>query len=346
MKLFVQGSLLGERPHYVSATGTTHAATLQTLLGFGDGTRRFDPVGLRQYFDRRPDGERTCFKDAKLLPAGSNLYRSADGLHFCSRELPEPDGPLLPLLEQVLSELAASNTKYVVALSGGLDSALVLALILRLTGRTVPVVTLATEIPGYCELDQTLQTARLLGVASVDIIKVRREELVAALPDAIAACETPLFNLHPVARILLARVLAHRGYDVMFTGDGADQVFTGSDARNYLPIVGAMVRATGLRLLSPFFDERVVGWARNHGADADKSALRQAAASILPAEVVWREKSPRFAPDFDLNHYRDSQLERQLALLLGLTPPDSEPGPDQTLWATTAILTRHLGGTC
>ena len=232
------------------------------------------------------------------------------------------------------------------ALSGGLDSALVLALVQRLAQRPVPVVTLATRLPGYCELEQTLATARLLGVDSVEIIEASSEELMATLPAAIAACETPLFNLHPVARLLLARAVAQRGHAAIITGDGADQVFSSADGRNYLPIVGSMVRAAGLTSLSPFFDERIAGWSRNHGADPEKKALRQAASAILPTATAWRKKSPRFAPDFDLSHYRDSRLESQLAPRLGLTPPDLNPGPEPTLWATTAILARHLGGTC
>jgi asparagine synthase (glutamine-hydrolysing) len=347
MKLLIQGSPLGVMPHYLAADGAKHASTLRELLGFlGDGMRAIDPVGLRQYFDRRPDGERTCFRNAKLLPAGLDLYQADDGLRCSRRELPKPDLELLPLMEQVLGELLSQNPNFVVALSRGLDSALVLALAQRLRNKPVPVVTLATRLVGYCELEQTLETARLLGVDSVEVIDVGGQDLVAALPSAIAACETPLFNLHPVSRILLARAVAHCGYDAMLTGDGADQVFAGSDARNYLPIVGAMARATRLAFVSPFFDERIVGWARNHGADAEKTMLRQAASQILPPELVWRKKSARLAPEFELNQYRDLSLENKVAPLLGLKSPDSRPGPEQTLWATTALLARHLGGTC
>ena len=106
-----------------------------------------------------------------------------------------------------------------------------------------------------------------------------------------------------------------------------------------------MVRSTGLKCLSPFFDERVMGWAQHHGTNPDKTGLRETAAEILPAELVWRKKTPRFTPDFDLRRYRDSELENQLAPQLGLTPPESAAGPQQTLWATTAILLRHMGGT-
>jgi len=347
VKLLVQGSPMGMMPHYISATRGAHAPTLRELLDLlGDQARAIDPVGLRQYFDRHPDGERTCFQEAKLLPAGSDLYCDGENLRCHGRRLPLPQGSLLSLLEHALQESLICADKVAVALSGGLDSALVFALTRRVTGKAVPVVTLATRLPGYCELEQTLENARLLGIDSVEVIEANEADLISALPDAIAGCETPLFNLHPVSKLLLAREVSHRGYDALLTGDGADQVFAASDPRNYLPIVGAIVRATGLTLLSPFLDERVVGWAKCHGTDPEKTALRQAAAALLPAELVWCKKTPRLAPDFDLTGYRDHQLESQLAPRLGLPLPNSQPGPQQTLWATTAMLARHLGGTC
>ena len=301
--------------------------------------------GLRQYFDRRPDGRRTCFEKVQILPAGCDLYSTDGKLSVQQRNLPSSGGPLLPLLEARIAALLARARNLAVALSGGLDSALVLALVHRLTGRRVPVITIATEFPGYCELDETLETARRLNAGEVDVVRVQAEQMISALPDAIAACETPLFNLHPVTKLLLARAAAQRGFDAILTGDGADQVFAGSDARNYLPIVGAMVRTTGIALLSPFFDERIVGWAAHHGTDAEKTPLRTVAAQIIPPEIAWRKKSPRLAPDFILEKYRDPLLEAQLAPLLQLVAPGAGRGPEQTLWATIALLVQQRGGT-
>src|SRR5690349_14987740 len=136
MKLLVRGTPLGEMPHYIAAQGAAHASTLRELFGCLNA-RAIDPVGLRQYFDRRPDGERTCFVGARLLPAGCDLYRNGEGLHW-RRKLPEdaegpvgesptgagespappifntgsePSGALLPLLEQVLCELLSRTEK-------------------------------------------------------------------------------------------------------------------------------------------------------------------------------------------------------------------------------------------
>jgi asparagine synthase (glutamine-hydrolysing) len=351
MKLLRQGSALGELPYYIAADDGAHASTIRELLNVLDRTkgdaRTLDPIGLRQYFDRRPDGERTCFQNAKRLPAGSDLYVGEGAtLHTRRRDFSESNHPLLDLLEIVVADLLARADNPVVALSGGLDSALVLALVRRVGGNAIPVVTLATQFAGYCELEQTLATARALEIDSVEVITMGEDEFRAALPDAIAACETPLFNLHPVSKLLLARAVAQRGCHALITGDGADQVFAGADGRNYLPIVGALARGAATTLLSPFFDERVVGWAGRHVIDVDKTELRRAASAVLPAELVWRKKTPRLAPDFDLSCLRDAELESRLAARFGLNPPDLTPGPQQTLWATAAILIRQLGGRC
>ena len=346
MNLLHQGSLFGESPHYLAQDERVHASSLRELLGrINRDSCTVDTLGLRQYFERRPDGIRTCFQRAERLPAGFDLYEDGGRLRTRCRDLlPPPDGPLLPLLEECIVALLAGAENVAVALSGGLDSALVLSLVRRLTGRAVPILTIATGLPGYCELEETLATARTLDCGTVDVIQVESAQIIDALPNAIAACETPLFNLHPVSKLLLARGAAQRGFDAIITGDGADQVFAGSDARNYIPIVGAMVRASGVKLLSPFFDERIAAWAGHHGTDPGKTALRHAAATVLPSEITRRKKNPRLAPEFLLENFRDETLEAQLAPQLDLRPPAAGPGPEQTLWATTAILIRHLGG--
>jgi hypothetical protein len=206
------------------------------------------------------------------------------------------------------------------------------------------IVTLATDLPGYCEREITLATANALDANEVDIIEASADDFVSALPTAIAACETPLYNLHPVSKWLLARALQQRGFDTIITGDGADQVFAGSDPRNYLPIVGAMTRAAGITLASPFLDPIVIDSAICYGIDPQKTALRVAAAELIPREIAKRPKQPRLAPDFDLAHFRSVEADASLSRMLGASPPPGSAGPENTLWATATLLYQALGG--
>ena len=46
-------------------------------------------------------------------------------------------------------------------------------------------------------------------------------------------------------------------FEVLVTGDGADEVFRGAAGADYLPVVGAIVRAAGLVESAPFLDPGV-----------------------------------------------------------------------------------------
>jgi len=329
---------LGARPHYFVQDGSDHGPTISGLLARMP-RREWDSDGVRAYLSRSPDGSRTCFRGVRAVGPGMVLVRDGDEVRL--RREPAFDGPRLPLstaLERSVAGLAADGRRAAVALSGGLDSALLVAL-LRAAGRDdIPVVTLATHLDGHCELRETRAVAKKLGVH--DLQEIEAGSLVAALPDAIAAAEAPLFNLHPVSRWLLARALRRAGFEVLLTGDGADQLFSGSDPRNYLPLVGAMTRAAGLELRSPFFDPRVAASAP--APTPDKSALRVAAARWLPPDIANRRKSPRFAPPLDPSDHWHPAAISSLAAQIGVPAP--QPGTDAaaTLWTTLGLLSELL----
>src|SRR5690349_16764350 len=99
MRLLHRGSWLGELPCYIACAEQVHARSLRDLFATaGDGSPRLDEEGLRQYFSRSPDGVRTCFQRAQVLPAGCDLFSDNGKMVYCRRTLPELNGPLLPLL--------------------------------------------------------------------------------------------------------------------------------------------------------------------------------------------------------------------------------------------------------
>ena len=334
---------LGLEPWYYTDEGA-HGPTIASLFAAQPAlSRALDLVGVRQFLSRKPDGAHTCFAAARLLPAGCELWQNEVACELRSETAPKPcDETLLTLLKRAIGRILASGRRIALALSGGLDS----ALLLRLAGNTVPVFTLATELEGYCELGRTVANAETLGVQNLHVIHIDAEDFVGTLPEAIAACETPLYNLHPVSKWLLARELRTRGFDAMLTGDGADQVFAGADPRNYLPIVGGLTRAAGVPIVSPFLDPEVIACASRLMLDPDKTALREAAIAMLPRELAFSKKTPRFCPDFDLSRYRDAAFEKALASRLHTQIPSNAPGPEATLWATLALLFRQMEGAC
>ena len=132
-------------------------------------------------------------------------------------------------------------------------------------------------------------------------IRVGAQDYVDALPAAIAACEAPLYNLHPVSRHLLARAVRADGHTTLISGDGADEIFRGDSGADYLPLVGALTRAAGLTALAPFLAPPLASVA----PDPDKHELRRLARVVeqagqervvlgfdRPLDPAWRIADP------------------------------------------------------
>lgn len=222
------------------------------------------------------------------------------------------------------------------ALSGGVDSAVLAGLL----GRRVVAYTLAPEFAGYGEVEEARAVAGRFGVELREVA-VREADYVEGLPAAIRGCESALYNLHPVSRLLLARAARADGVEWMITGDGADEIFKKTRGADYLPIVGAMMRAAGLTAVAPFLAagvaERVVG-------DPDKRALRALAGELgVPEGVAWRAKRPRLAPAMDLRGLVGGEEVAALGRCLGRAPGDATDR-ERVGWTTLALLTRCFPG--
>ena len=286
----------------------------------GDTSVLLDPAGVRAAFgEREPDGA-TCIAGARrvLAPAPRR----------------EPPRPLRGLLERVCATLPAGRVA--LALSGGVDSAVLAALL----GARATVYTLVPGLPGYGEEAEASAVAARLGLP-LRRVHVGPRDYVDSLPAVIAACECPLYNLHPVSRYLLARQVRADGFDALVTGDGADEVFCGTSGADYLPIVDALARAAGLAPVTPFLDRRVAPFVAE---DREKRALRALALELgVPGEIALRPKQPRFAPPIDLSALWDAPRIDELARSLGRTA-SAATDRERVGWVTLALLSRCFPG--
>lgn len=249
-------------------------------------------------------------------------------------------GTVRAALDRALDDLAMETRRCAIALSGGLDSALVVAM-LRLRGRCdIPVFTLVSGLPGYCEWETTRAMAAQLGVGDLQVIEINAEDMVQAFPSAIAEAGCPLFNLHPVSRWLLVSRLRDQGYEVLITGDGADQVFAGSDPRNYLPIVGSLTRAAGMELRSPFLHEWVIASAPP--PTPDKAALRAVAREFLSLECAQRPKTATYAPALDVAAHWRADAITSLAERMACPAPQPGASAESVLWTSLGLLADFL----
>jgi len=327
----------GIRRLYFRPADRRRAATLRALAT-EDG---LDPAGVRAAWGLAPHGPRTWLAAIRQVPPGMRLHCWSAGE---PRFAPAPPAASRPLEDALLAAIAGwRGPEPVLALGGGLDGALVLAL-WRAAGRALPaVVTVRTDLPDYDESERAGRIAAAFG-ARPEPVLVGGDELVAALPEAVAVMEQPLYNLHPVARWRLARAAAVRGGRTLLTGDGADQLMRAVPAPDYLPLVAALTEGAGLDLWSPFFDESVQGAALARGPDPDKQALRALAARLgVPDWVAQAPKRPQYAPALDLSRHADRRALEALAAELGW--PLSLASDRQAVgWITLALARRQITG--
>jgi asparagine synthetase B (glutamine-hydrolysing) len=313
------------------------APTLRQLFANPLVPCRLDDAGVRMHLGLKPlDATATCFAGVAAVRPGCALLRRNGGWIQEPLPLPAADGALLELLAGALDEALAPGTA--LALGGGLDATLLLAVIRCVLGKSVPVFSLCPRIPGYSERAAIISTARGFAVEP-ELLEVAEYDFVAALPDCVRFAEVPLYNLHPVSKLLFARRLQEWGIRQVITGDGADQVFAGVPGWDYLPIVGALFDGAGVRLCCPFLHPRVSAWGRTR-ADPAKTALRELARGLLPASVAEAPKVPQLAPEMDLSGVAQPRyLEIASRTLEDVDPATGKPG---VRVVTLALLVQHF----
>jgi asparagine synthase (glutamine-hydrolysing) len=111
-------------------------------------------------------------------------------------------------------------------LSGGVDSAGVLAL--AMARATVPLAafTYCCSTPGFDEEAPAREVAFQLG-APFHPLHLDDAELAASLAEATRIAELPSHNAHGAARFLLGRFAREHGCKVVLTGEGADELLAG-----------------------------------------------------------------------------------------------------------------------
>ncbi len=209
--------------------------------------------------------------------------------------------PLGQALTTILLRFPAAEP-VAVALSGGLDS-WVLALLLRGAGYTVRGLSLVSRVPGYCEWEQVEALSRRFQLP-VEPIEVAEGGFEAALPRFLAVTRTPIYNLHPVSKLLLAEGAAARGVRSLVSGDAADQVFRCETSCDLLPLTQACFRHTRVELHAPFLSPEVRALCTV--PDPDKRPLRELAAELGIPPIP---KRPTLYPGGDILERTAQMLE-------------------------------------
>ncbi len=115
--------------------------------------------------------------------------------------------------------------KYCCQLSGGVDSALIAALVSKFGGKTHCFTVTFPNDP-FDESKKARRIAKYIG-AKFTTIPLTPKKIIDNLAKAIIQSEGISINSHIVGKYLLHQKMHEAGYKVVFTGEGADEVFRG-----------------------------------------------------------------------------------------------------------------------
>ncbi len=219
--------------------GIAFASEPQALLGAGLAARAVRAAARAELLQMQfTCGAETIFPGIFRVLPGETL-RIADG-HLVERSrVPAlPEGPpeaigeadALARLDRALMESVdlhqRSDVPYGLFLSGGIDSAAILATMARLDTRPVLAFTAGFDVAGAAdERAQAAAMARSVG-ALHETITITREMVWRELPQIVACMDDPAADYAIIPTWFLAR-LARTRVKVVLSGEGGDEIFGG-----------------------------------------------------------------------------------------------------------------------
>jgi asparagine synthase (glutamine-hydrolysing) len=236
--LFAARDRLGIKPLFFRWTGSTltFASELEAVLAADDAADRhldidsFDAYLRLQYVP----GPRTMVSGISQLPAGSTMLLALAPAQLTSERYwrPRPGRAARTSAGDLQARLAATVQSHLVAdvpvgalLSGGLDSSLIVAHMVRASGGTVHTFSVGFDDDRLDERAAARRVAAHLGTTHHERI-VTAADAAADLPHVVASMDQPLADYAALPTYHIARFAA-RHVKVVLTGEGADELFGG-----------------------------------------------------------------------------------------------------------------------
>jgi asparagine synthase (glutamine-hydrolysing) len=232
----------GIKPLYYAQTNEifAFASEPQVLLAAGFGTRTPLPGKVAELLQLKfTTGAETIFPGILRVLPGETLVIEHGRIVSRHRSTALPEGHPRPIghqeaLRQVDDILAGSvavhlqsDVPYGLFLSGGVDSAALLALMTRLTGNRIQALTCGWQ--GAAGVDETVEARRLAAVMGAECERVEMGEAdFWNLAPQIAACiDDPTADAAILPSWMLGRAARAGGLKVTLCGEGGDELFGG-----------------------------------------------------------------------------------------------------------------------
>lgn len=240
---------VGICPLFWSRQGDTlyFASEIKALIASGAVRPEADPRGLDHLFTFFAlSSRRTTFKGVQALEPGH--YLRIDLPNGGGRAEPverkywdfdfpdwgqELDGDVSQLTDdfQAVFERAVdirlrADVPVVGYLSGGVDSAFVMATAARVAGRPLPSFTISIPKKELDEADEAMEAARAIG-GHPTVVPAGSDLITSSYAALVRAAEAPVLDTSCAALLALSREVRSQGYKVVLTGEGADEGFAG-----------------------------------------------------------------------------------------------------------------------
>lgn len=273
-KLFLSRDRLGVRPLFYALVdhNIVFGSEIKSIFAHPDVPRELDLEALDQVFTfwcTLPP--RSIFKGIRELPPGHSLIFQ-EGLlriqpYWCLNFDAVANGDtseeafrdqLEALLVDATRIRLRSDVPVGAYLSGGLDSAIITALINRFTHERLRTFSIGFSAK---ELDESAFQQEVIAFLDTahEQIQAGYQDIAEVFPDVVWHTEKPVIRAAPAPMHLLSRLVRNSGYKVVLTGEGADEVFGGYDIfkeakirRFWAKQSGSERRARLLRRLYPY----------------------------------------------------------------------------------------------
>ena len=240
-RLILARDRLGIKPLFLAIqdSGIAFASEIKGLLPLLDAPPPIDPLGLTAYLQNQfATGSRTLLQGVERVLPGEALWiergevarrqRYWSPLQIQPLDLgyDEAAARFDDLMDQVITQHMRSDVPFGLFLSGGVDSAVLLAALSRRAEE--PIRTFSVGFPGTSvqdELPLAQQMARRFGSRHREI-QPQARDILHSLPLTIWAADELMRDNANLPTALLAQA-ASEELKVVFSGEGGDEVFAG-----------------------------------------------------------------------------------------------------------------------